>query len=246
MFREAWKRRESKNAHGFRMRGHEITRLESFSDAVFAFALTLLVVSLEVPKSFAELFNTMRGFVAFGVCFAILARIWNAHYVYCRRFGLDDGFVRFLTCVLLFIVLLYVYPLKFLFTLFINKMLLGIETGQPQITSDQAATLFVIYGVGFCAVHIALAFLYLRAYRLRDDLDLNALERLSTRWEIYGLLCKMGIGLISAGLAIILHARDVVWAGFVYFSLFAIMRVHGSLHSRRRRDLRARLVTAEM
>ncbi len=40
---------------GFRMRGREVTRLESFADAIFAFALTLLIVSLEVPKSFADL-----------------------------------------------------------------------------------------------------------------------------------------------------------------------------------------------
>ena len=124
MLREARMKREPEIVRGFRMRGREVTRLESFSDAVFGFALTLLVVSLEVPKSFDQLIETMRGFLAFAVCFAILASIWNQHYLFCRRFGLQDGFVRFLTCGLLFIVLLYVYPLKFLFNLFINGMIL--------------------------------------------------------------------------------------------------------------------------
>lgn len=36
----------------FRFRGHEVRRIEAFSDAVFAFAVTLLIVSLEVPRSF--------------------------------------------------------------------------------------------------------------------------------------------------------------------------------------------------
>src|SRR5262245_58011362 len=69
---------------GFRMRGREGTRLESFSDAVFAFALTLIVVSLEVPKSFADLIGVMRGFPAFALCFTLLATIWNTHYKFSR------------------------------------------------------------------------------------------------------------------------------------------------------------------
>jgi uncharacterized membrane protein len=72
---------------GFRMQGCEVTRLESFADAIFAFALTLLIVSLEVLKSFADLINTMRGFPAFAVCFPMLATIWNTHYKFSRRFG---------------------------------------------------------------------------------------------------------------------------------------------------------------
>jgi len=46
---------------GFHRRGAEVTRLEGFTYAVFAFAVTLLVVSLEVPKTFPELFAAITA-----------------------------------------------------------------------------------------------------------------------------------------------------------------------------------------
>jgi uncharacterized membrane protein len=230
----------AEDAHGFRLRGREVSRLESFSDAVFGFAVTLLVVSLEVPKSFADLMETMRGFLAFGICFAILAMIWNDHYVFSRRFGLDDGFVRFLTCVMLFIVLLYVYPLKFLFNLFINGMILG--GTKAQLTHAQGSTLFVIYGMGFVAIYLTFGALYYHAYRRRGELELNEIEQFDTRWEIYGMLCMASVGVASAGVALTSRYTDL--AGFVYFSLFIIMWIHGSMRGRRRKKLKAGLVAA--
>jgi len=100
----------------FRWRGHEVTRLEGFTDAVFAFAVTLLVVSLEVPQTFPELLVVMRGFFAFGICFAPLAFVWYEHYCFFRRYGLENPWAVALNCALLFFVLFYFYPLKFLFS----------------------------------------------------------------------------------------------------------------------------------
>ncbi len=95
---------------GFHWRGGEVTRLEGFTDAVFAFAVTLLVVSLEVPKTFPELLVAMHGFFAFGVCFALLANVWYQHYRFFRRYALENPWVVFLNCVLLFFVLFLRLP----------------------------------------------------------------------------------------------------------------------------------------
>lgn len=149
----------------------------------FGFALTLLVVSLDVPKTFRDLIATMRGFPAFALCFLFLALLWNGHYRYCQRYGLDGGSARFLTCVMLFLVLFYVYPLKFLFNFSITGVLFG-GPAQSLITRSEFSTLLVIYGLGFAAVYLALLLLCLHAYRLRDALEFTELEKFDTRYHL--------------------------------------------------------------
>jgi uncharacterized membrane protein len=74
----------------FRWRSRGSSRLEGLSDAVFGFALTLLVVSTEAPRDFAGLVNVLREFPPFVACFALLMYLWNEHYRYFRRYGLED------------------------------------------------------------------------------------------------------------------------------------------------------------
>ena len=231
---------KSRDLVGFRLRGQEITRLESFSDAVFGFALTLLVVSLDVPKTFDDLVATMRGFPAFALCFLFLALIWNGHYRYCRRYGLDDGMARFLTCVMLFLVLFYVYPLKFLFNFSITGLFDG-STQSSSMTRSQFSALLVIYGLGFSAVYLAQTFLYLHAYRLRDELELTELEKFDTRYQIFRLLTLVGFGLIAALLACIPVVRN--WSSLIYILLFPILRTSRAIHRRWRAPYLAALAT---
>ncbi len=53
--------------------GREVSRIEGFSDAVFGFALTLLVASIEVPPDFEALKQTLRGFFPFALTFALIS-----------------------------------------------------------------------------------------------------------------------------------------------------------------------------
>src|SRR5271168_2071703 len=77
-------------ADGFRMRGEQVTRVEAVSDVVFGFALTLLVVSLQAPRTYSDLIDVMRGFPAFALTFAALMTVWAGHYYFFRHYGLED------------------------------------------------------------------------------------------------------------------------------------------------------------
>ena len=169
--REGLTRRQG-GEEDFRWRGEDVSRIEGFSDAVFAFAVTLLVVSLEVPKTFDELLATMRGFFAFAICFALLLTVWYDHYKFFRRYGLKDTPTRWLNSTLLFLMLLYVYPLKFLFTMLIDEWF-GFGNSE-MIEASQVPLLLVIYGAGFVAIQLVFFLMYLRAYSLRAALELDS------------------------------------------------------------------------
>lgn len=234
MWRKARAKLDPEFVDGFRMRGSEVTRLEGFSDAVFGFALTLLVVSLDVPKTVGDLFAALRGFPAFALCFFFLALIWNSHYKFCRRYGLDDGWTRFLTCLLLFVVLFYIYPLKFLFSISIT---FGDEAHHVRMTAAQFSNLLTIYDLGFGAVYAALSLLYLHAYGLRDELELTELERFDTRQTIYRLLVLVAVALAATVLARI--PATMRWSALIFVALFPLHRGQRILQRRWRAPLRA-------
>ena len=154
-------------------RTHEISRIEAFSDAVFAFALTLLVVSLQVPKSYDELMNLMSGFPAFACCFGVLLWIWYEHNLFFRRYGLQDPYTVLLNGTLLFVVMFYVYPLKFMFDSGFSQFIPKASQGAVPMTLAQLARASAIYGLGFVALFIMFALLYRHAYRKRHELGLT-------------------------------------------------------------------------
>ncbi len=215
----------------FRWRGGEITRLEAFCDVVFGFALTLLVVSLEVPHNYRELIDAMRGFVPFGICFSQLVMIWRAHYVFSRRYGLEDGYTVFLNLVLLFVVLFYVYPLKFVFTFLFLQLTGAAPAGS--LDEAQASVVMRIYAVGFASVFLLFVLMYAHAHRLRGLLGLSAAETQETWNEVQqnGLLAAIAV------VSFVIAYRRPDWAGWTYALIGPVLTVHGSIFGKKVREL---------
>ncbi len=228
---------------GFRWRGVEISRIEGLSDAVFAFAVTLLIVSTEVPKTYNDLLLRLRDFVPFSACFVLLMVVWYLHYQYYRRYNLQDMTSMVLTMTLLFVVLFWTYPLKFIFQSWWVSVI--DPHAQTMIASyDQLSELFTIYAIGFIVVYLVFGLMYLHAYRLRTELKLTELELWDTKHEIRELFLMCGVGLISLTLANVLPGPYIGFAGMAYALLGVVGAVHGTWSGKRRKEIHARLFPA--
>jgi uncharacterized membrane protein len=177
----------------FRWRGQEVSRIENLTDAVFGFALTLLVVSTEVPQNYESLLRIFRDFPAFAACFAILLLFWNDHYKFFRRYGLEDFFTRTINYVILLLVLFSVYPLKFLFTTWLGS-------GTRLDSLEQLYSLYRIYGLGFATIWLLYAALQTHALRQAAALKLTPVEVVMSRLQLNEFRLQIGVCLLSVSL----------------------------------------------
>jgi uncharacterized membrane protein len=194
----------------FRNRAHEVSRIEAFSDVIFGFAISLLVVSLEAPKTYNQMIEMLRGFFPFAICFWIFIDIWFEHHHFYKRYGLQDSVTMALNTLLLFVILFYVYPLKYMFTVVTNEIL-----GHPSdVPASGAPFLYTIYGIGVASVFWLLAAMYGHAWRQRKELELNGVEEIDTLERVYDNFFMGLFGVISLILA---HTPLAKLAGMVYF-----------------------------
>lgn len=170
----------------FQWRSPEVSRVENLSDIVFALVLTLAAAN-SVPASFSDLANLWRDGLSMAACFALLLTIWHTHHIFFRRYDLQDGWTVFLNSVLLFLILVFIYPLKFMADFVVTLFSRGFETEaeiQQVITVDQVAHLYLIFGVFYIAVQAVFGLLYIHALRNAGQIGLDARERAWTRYEI--------------------------------------------------------------
>jgi len=194
-----------------RWRSHEVGRIEAFTDAVFAFAVTLLIVSLEVPETFDELLHDLFGFIPFGLGFLFLFHVWGHQHRFFRRFGLHDEYTNVLNAMLIFVVLFFVYPLKFLASFLIKLFFEQKFIMEPR----DIYKLMLLYSSGFVAVFILLALMYRHALSKREKLELTESEIFETKTTLYDHVIMISVGVASIILAIVLPQAPF-FSGIIY------------------------------
>jgi uncharacterized membrane protein len=98
----------------------EFARIAAFTDGVFAIAITLLVLSINVPEGLPEgqlgdyLLDTWRQLFAYFLSFAVIGRFWIAHHAIFALLRRFDVPLLVLTLVYLSMVVLIPFPTELL------------------------------------------------------------------------------------------------------------------------------------
>ncbi|MEL6870014.1 MAG: TMEM175 family protein [Pseudomonadota bacterium] len=219
----------------FRHRGAETTRLETFVDAAFAFALTLLVISFDaVPASYTELVDALLAVPSFLFGFLILMMFWVAHRNWSKRYGMDTTLATLVSLALVFTVLVYVYPLRAMSAAVVSSMSNGhLPTDFVLLSEAEAIGLFRVYGIGYVVSNLCIIWLNVHAYQCRRQLSLSAQETFMTLAEIIAWTLVAGVGVLSLCLTFFVSGALIGLCGWSYALLAVIMPVFGRLTDKR-------------
>jgi uncharacterized membrane protein len=252
MIRDALKKHYIGMNKEFRHRGEEPGRLENFSDACFALAITLLLISTSPPTNFMQVKRFVYDLIPFAFCIAVIVAIWHQHFIFFFRYGLRNGKIITLNAIFLVIVLFYVYPLKFLtqLVLFPIAALTGNETMLLELSgkikwSTDVADLMIIYGMGYSGIFFTLMMMYSYALKNAGQLELNAIERFDTEVSIGTNRLMAIIPLISVLLVWMFrnHWSAGLIGGMTYFLFPIVMPLYGRRVNKRRIKLLALATT---
>ncbi len=247
MVRQALKKNGVGETPTFNVRGSDNTRIEALSDAVFAIAIALLLISADIPETYDQLVVFLADFVPFAATITLLMLIWFEHYTFFLRYGLTNATAVFLNTILLFLILFYVYPLKFLFKV-LYTLFKGLLTKNYELVGDlftntisleDAPQLMVTYGLGATAIFLTFVLLYYYALRLKNKLKLSAMEIFETKASIVSNVISMAIPLISASIAFFEIAGEKTFfaSGMTYWLYAVAMPIFSRIVAKKRKKL---------
>ena len=185
----------------FEWRGQSVTRIENLSDIVFALALGMMLFGGPPPQTFSELIHFLISIIPVTASFVILLMMWNAHFVFFRRYALADNTIVLINSALLLMVLFTAYPLRFIFdSLF--WYIIGSSIGdysqllETEMDWTNSGRSMAIFGAGYALIYTLLSFMYSHAVRKADQIGLSEKEILITRQTVWVYRGEVAIALV--------------------------------------------------
>lgn len=236
----------------FTARGTDSSRLEQLSDGVIALSITLLLVSLETPKTGDELLFFASDFLAFALSTIVLITIWYMHHLFFLRFGLRDKMIMLINSGLLVVVLFFVYPLKFIISFllqylkFIFLMLFDFAYDRQafvqlvtEVSSwEKLPFIMMIYSAGYVALMLSFALFYRHALKKREELLLNQaeVEKAEQTMMVYFIQCS--VAGLSISIAFGSLFTPIPWlsllAGMIYFLIGPLVYFFGKRYAKKK------------
>ncbi len=221
--------------NGFRMRGLETTRLDTLIDAAFAFVLSFLVMLQgRLPTNFPELLEGIKLIPALAMSFLILMMFWLEHRRWSRRFAIESKVSVFLSVTLVFVLLVYILPLRLLFQGMFHFLSDGFFPQNFTLDSEFGARgFFAFYSAGFFVMTLIVAAMYRIAIQRKQNLLLSKKEYFETVNVYFRWLIASAFAILSLLFCFILPITYLHWAGFVYFGLFPIQYLQYKISERK-------------
>ena len=238
-----------RSKEGFRYRGLESSRIETLTDTIFGFSITLLVISSEVPSTYVELQASMYSFAGFIFCTLLLLSIWNNHKVFYLRYGLQDGRTGILNFLLLFVLLFYIYPLKYLFSYLGTALYATIKLSlgdnseglklalaklqESGLNLDQWSDIMVRFGFGLFLIYTIFMLMHMNAGKRKKELGLNRKEMYITKTSVQAFLLLILVTVLSMIIVLIFGGSGAEYAGFAYLLIPILLPLHKWIRTKR-------------
>jgi uncharacterized membrane protein len=197
------------------------SRVEAFSDGVFAIAITLLVLTLAEPTNYRELAhqlgNRWPSLAAFVVSFAVIGIMWLNHHSLFTHFERIDRGVFYLNMLLLLTITFLPYPTGVL--------------GQALAKGQGARTAAVVYAVAMALNAWAWSAMWLYGSHNRRLLHASFPE------EERGTATRMfTVGVVMYTLAVAV----AFWNAYAFLALQALFALYYAIDPISRRPGRTR------
>lgn len=187
------------------------SRVEAFSDGVFAVAITLLVLQFVVPdvqsgKLLAALLGQWPQLVTYVASFLTVGVVWVNHHAIFKGLRAVDRTIQFINLVLLLCVVLVPYPTE----------LLGHYLNSPQDGSVAAAFYAVVMTMMSISFQVLVAWALTHPQLLQAEVRVRNLRSVIPRFGL-GLITyavSIALAFVSAPLVVAIYGITAVYYAF--------------------------------